>query len=314
MSLVWITGARGFIGRYLARYLSDQGHRVIGIGYGSWSKEKTAHWGLSFWMESKISVESLEQLQQVSGIPEAVFHLAGGSSVGLTFIQPHEDFTRTVGSTGELLEWQRLHAPAARLVAVSSAAVYGSGHKGAITEDACLSPFSPYGSHKLMMEQLCKSYAVNFGLKVVLIRLFSVYGPEIKKQLLWDLCGKLSAEGWVELGGTGQELRDWTHVCDAVRALGQSVCLAGSKAPVLNFATGTATSIHDIATILASRWGGESAVARLRFTGQRRPGDPFSLVADTRQIRFYGIECRMPMIQGIKEYVDWYQNSMMDHL
>lgn len=314
MSLVWITGARGFIGRYLARYLAGQGHRVIGIGYGSWSKEKAAQWGVSFWMEGKISIKGLEQLQQVSGIPDEVFHLAGGSSVGLAFVQPYEDFNRTVGSTGELLEWQRRHAPAARLVAVSSAAVYGSGHEGAITEDACLVPFSPYGAHKLMMEQLCQSYAVNFGLKIVLIRLFSVYGPEIKKQLLWDLCGKLSADGLVQLGGTGQELRDWTHVCDVARALGQSAFLAGSKAPVLNFATGTATSIHDIATILASRWGGATAVTRLRFTGQSRAGDPFSLVADTRQIRSYGIESRLPVIDGIEEYVDWYRGLMMASL
>ncbi len=310
MSIVWITGARGFIGRYLSRYLSDQGHRVMGIGYGALSASKAAKWGISNWIESGISVKSLEQLKEISGIPDQIFHLAGGSSVGLAFANPHEDFTRTVVSTGELLEWQRCHAPAARLVAVSSAAVYGSAHKGAITENACLAPFSPYGAHKLMMEALCQSYAVNFGLKIVLIRLFSVYGPEIKKQLLWDLCGKLLAGGLVELGGTGQELRDWTHVWDVVRALGQSSDLASNKSPAFNFATGAATSIHDIAMMTASHWGGASAVARLRFTGQCRPGDPFSLVADTTQIRFYGIETSIPVMQGVPEYVDWYQSSV----
>lgn len=309
MSLICITGARGFIGRYLARHLTDQGHRVIGIGHGSWSKSKAAHWGISTWIESEVSMKSLEQLQQAFGIPDEVFHLAGGSSVGLAFVHPYEDFTRTVVSTGELLEWQRRYSPTTRIVAVSSAAVYGSDHQGAIAENARLSPFSPYGAHKLMMEELCHSYATNFGLKVVLPRLFSVYGPEIKKQLFWDLCGKFSAGGLVELGGTGKELRDWTHVCDVVRSLGQSVALASDKAPTLNLATGVATSIYDIATIMASHWGEGSIVPKLCFTGQCRPGDPFSLVADTKRAHFYGIECHMPMMQGIAEYVDWYRGS-----
>lgn len=314
MSLVWITGAHGFIGRYLARYLSNQGHRVIGIGHGVWSESKSSHWGLSEWIEGNISMKRLEQLQQETGVPAEVFHLAGGSSVGVAFSHPHEDFIRTVVSTGELLEWQRRHAPAARVVAVSSAAVYGSDHQGAINENAGLTPFSPYGAHKLMMEQLCRSYAANFGSNIILPRLFSVYGPEIKKQLLWDLCGKLSADGLVDLGGTGKELRDWTHVRDVVRALWKSSCLASDKAPTINLATGIATSIYDIATIMAFHWGGDSAVARLRFSGYCRPGDPFSLVADTKLMRSYGIECSIPMKKGLIEYVDWYRASVVKSL
>ena len=58
-----------------------------------------------------------------------------------------------------------------------------------------------------------------FRLAAGLPRLFSVYGAELKKQLLWDLCGKFAAGGAVELGGTGNELRDWTDVRDVARAL-----------------------------------------------------------------------------------------------
>lgn len=53
-------------------------------------------------------------------------------------------------------------------------------------EQARLTPFSPYGAHKLMMEILCQSYATNFDLQIVIPRLFSVYGTELRKQLLWD--------------------------------------------------------------------------------------------------------------------------------
>jgi UDP-glucose 4-epimerase len=307
MSNVWITGGHGFIGRHLARWLTDQGHAVSGIGHGAWPQTEGVRWGISAWINGEISASNLGQMRQVSGVPEYVFHLAGGSSVGAAFASPQEDFTRTVVSTAELLEWLRQQAPAARVVAVSSAAVYGAGHEGTIPEDARLTPFSPYGAHKLMMEDLCRSYAANFGLQLVLPRLFSVYGAELKKQLLWDLCGKFAAGGAVELGGTGNELRDWTDVRDAVRALDQAMRLASNQAPVLNLATSVATSVREIASTAARHWGGADEEAKVTFSGRSRPGDPFSLVANIDRMRVHGIECAIPVTQGIAGYVDWYR-------
>ena len=307
MAQVWITGGHGFIGRHLARNLANQGHTVAGIGYGAWPQAEAARWGVSAWINGEISASNLGQMQQMAGLPERVFHLAGGSSVGAAFASPQEDFTRTVVSTAHLLEWLRQHVPAVRMAAVSSAAVYGAGHVGAIAEDARLTPLSPYGVHKLMMEDLCRSYAANFGLKLVLPRLFSVYGTELKKQLLWDLCGKLAAGGTVELGGTGNELRDWTNVGDVACALDQAAALASDQAPVLNLATGQATSVREIASIVALHWGDEDAKTRVSFNGQSRTGDPFSLVANTARMRSQGIECPIPVTQGIAEYVDWFR-------
>lgn len=309
MAFAWITGAHGFIGRYLARCLADQGHTVAGIGHGAWPQIEAARWGVSAWINGEISASNLVQMRQLSGVPEYVFHLAGGSSVGAAFASPQEDFTRTVVSTAELLEWLRQQAPSARVVAVSSAAVYGADHEGAIAEDAQLTPFSPYGAHKLMMEDLCRSYAANFGLQVVLPRLFSVYGAELKKQLLWDLCGKFLAGGAVELGGTGNELRDWTDVRDVVRSLGQVVCLASDQAPTLNIATGVATPVCEIASTVAMHWGGVEAVRMVSFSGRSRPGDPFSLVASVDLMRKQGIECAIPVSQGIADYVSWYRSQ-----
>ena len=237
---------------------------------------------------------------------DVIFHLAGGSSVGAAIANPHEDFTRTVVSTAELLDWLRQYSPSTRLVAVSSAAVYGSAHSGPIPEDARLSPFSPYGTHKMMMEDICRSYAANFGLQVMLPRLFSVYGIQLKKQLLWDLCSKLAAGGMVELGGTGNELRDWTDIRDVVRALDQVVSLASNQAPVLNLATGHATSVREIAAAVVRNWHDTDAT-QLQFSGLSRAGDPFSLVANIDRMHAHGIACTIPVNRGIAEYVDWFR-------
>jgi UDP-glucose 4-epimerase len=308
MAFAWITGAYGFIGRYLARSLQVKGYQVAGIGHGAWPKAEAAQWGLSSWLNGEISASNLGQMRQSLGLPDVVFHLAGGSSVGAAIANPHEDFTRTVVSTAELVEWLRQYSPDTQLVAVSSAAVYGSSHSGPIIESARLSPFSPYGAHKLMMEELCRSYAANFGLKLALPRLFSVYGLGLKKQLLWDLCGKFAAGGEIELGGSGDELRDWIDVRDMVQALEQVGRLASEQAPVINLASGSGTAVREIAALVSAQWvDSESASRKVTFSGRSRPGDPYSLVADVSKMRACGIENHISVAQGVAEYVAWYR-------
>jgi UDP-glucose 4-epimerase len=218
MAQIWITGTRGFIGRHLASWLSRQGHTVVGIGHGPWPPAEAQAWGVQRWLNGGIHASNLQQLLRDGQSPDYIFHLAGGSSVGASIANPYEDFTRTVATTAELLEWMRLEARDAKLVSVSSAAVYGAGHTGPIREEQARLPFSPYGYHKLMMENLCLSYAANYGLSVMVVRLFSVYGSWLKKQVLWDMCSSLaSGTRQLVLGGTGEELRDWTDVRDVVR-------------------------------------------------------------------------------------------------
>src|SRR4029077_3015521 len=90
---------------------------------------------------------------------------------------------------------------------------YGAKYVGPIPENAVPAPVSPYGEHKLMMEQLCRSYGITFGLRSTVVRLFSVYGPQLRKQLLWDICSRLQqGEQTLVLGGTGAEVRNWTDV------------------------------------------------------------------------------------------------------
>jgi UDP-glucose 4-epimerase len=159
-----------------------------------------------------------------------------------------------------------------------------------------------------MMEELCRSYATNFGLHVVLPRLFSVYGPGLKKQLLWDLCGKIAAGGRIELGGSGGELRDWIDVRDVARGLEQVGQLASEQAPVINLASGVATAVREISAMVATHWAGSGASSQnVTFSGRSRPGDPFSLVADVAEMRACGIGNRIPLALGVAEYVAWYR-------
>jgi UDP-glucose 4-epimerase len=306
---MWVTGANGFIGRHLVRALADRGHVVHGLGHGAIEDAERSRLGLRQWLNGEIDAANLNALAGQSGPPSTIFHLAGGSSVGFSLAQPFEDFSRTVSSTGRLLEWLRGFAPDCRLIAVSSAAVYGGGYHGAIKETDATLPVSPYGHHKLMMEELCRSYAVTFGLHCTIARLFSVYGPDLRKQLLWDICSRLRrGERTLTLGGTGAELRDWTDVRDIARLL-ETFGQLQQREPfrIINGGSGRPTSVADIAGMLVRHWGEDVAV---RFSGEARAGDPFRLICDGARLRELSFDWRVPVEQGIADYVRWFRDRL----
>jgi UDP-glucose 4-epimerase len=315
MATVFVTGAHGFIGKHLARELAARSHRVAGLGHGIWPEHEALAWGVGHWLNGDITPGNLQRLLKTCGAPDAVFHLAGGSSVGAAVAQPREDFFRTVASTAELLDWLRSEAPACAVVAISSAAVYGAGHDGPIAETAVLNPFSPYGHHKRMMEELCCSHAASYGQRCAVARLFSVYGPGLKKQLLWDIGMRLArGEAELTLGGCGDELRDWTDVRDVVRALAGLPAAASAEVPVLNVGSGQGTSVREIAQRMTALWSAAAGrpPARVVFNGHSRPGDPFSLVADAARLRATGFGWQIPLQQGLADVVTWLRSQERD--
>ena len=314
MAKILITGAHGFIGRHLAKRLAGQGHHVSGLGHGVWNKEEACRWGVVDWINGDVQSANLRELQ-ARHEPEFVFHLAGGSSVGAAIANPREDFMRTVKSTVELLDWIRLDLPKVRLIAVSSAAIYGNGISGLISESTKGVPYSPYGYHKSIMESLCHSYAASFGLDYTIARLFSVYGSGLKKQLLWDICIRLAADNLpILLDGTGNEVRDWTHINDVVVALEQ-IAFDWDQVMLhqtINVGTGVGTPVKNIAHTLIQSWEEISANSNqntIDFTGISRKGDPFSLVADPTILSSMGFTWQVSLDEGIKSFVDWFRFS-----
>jgi UDP-glucose 4-epimerase len=284
---------------------AGDGQLVAGIGHGAWIESARQEWGVGEWRNGEITHANLDSLAAAVGMPDVVIHLAGGSAVGPSFAQPAEDFHRSVVAASELAEWMRQRAPNARLVMASSAAVYGAGHPGPIAETAECRPYSPYGFHKRMAELTLESYARNFGLQVAIVRLFSVYGPGLRKQLLWDASTRLAQGAKVlTLGGTGDELRDWLHVDDVAKMLRWAATRASNEASVINGGTGVATPVRTIAERLCAAWGADRTVS---FSGAARPGDPVRLVADVSQVQQAGFTPARSWAQGIDDYTAWFR-------
>ncbi len=297
-----VTGAYGFVGRYVAQALSRAGYIVVGIGHGAWDRTEFSKFGISFWHSADVSLEALVSCARQ---PEVIVHCAGGGSVAFSLEKPFQDYQRTVSSTAAVLEYVRQYSPRSIVIYPSSAAVYGATKESPILEGASLQPVSPYGAHKLMAESLCRSYAKHFGIAVTIVRLFSVYGEGLRKQLLWDACWKVK-NGESQFFGTGDEIRDWLHAEDAAALLCMAARHASPACLTANGGTGEGFAVRDILKAIFERSG---ITKPLSFSGESRAGDPSRYIADVSMASGWGWAPKVGIEEGIGRYTDWFWNS-----
>lgn len=300
-----ITGAHGFIGRYIARGFSEADHRVIGIGHGDWPAHESAHWGLDEWHNSDITMDELLQCHET---PDVLVHCAGSGSVGFSMQHPMTDFERTVWTTHYVLEYIRTRSPNTILLYLSSAAVYGVCSDLPIAESTPVRPVSPYGYHKQISEDICRMYSDIYGLKVAIVRMFSVYGEGLKKQLLWDTCEKIRL-GSTHFWGTGEETRDWIHVEDAAKAVLAISDSMTSRFEVFNLASGVGTQIRDVVETVFKFYKTNKTPS---FNGLENKGNPAHYAADISKLTAIGWSPSISLDDGIAGYVEWYKKEVPD--
>lgn len=278
-----VTGASGFLGRYVAAELQREGWRVVEAGRPG----------------VEIPSPEFDALVEATA-PELVVHCAGPASVPASVEDPGRDFRGSVGVLFETLD--RLRGLDAAFVLVSSAAVYGQPERLPVTEEAPLRPISPYGFHRLLCEDVVREFHELWGLRCCILRVFSAYGEGLRRQIMWDICAKAVRDGTVALHGTGGESRDFVHASDVARAVALVAGAGPLGAEAYNVGTGTETRLAALAPRLLEALGSDAAVS---FSGETRAGDPANWCADTARLAGLGFEPAVPIEEGIVRYAAW---------
>ena len=247
-----VTGGCGFIGSHIVDALVRDGCEVAVLDDLSTGNLEYLNPAAELVEGSVADAEAV--LAAVEGAAW-VFHLAALPRVQQSVDDPIGTHAVNVNGTLNVLQAAREHG-VERVVVSSSSSVYGDQETHLMTEDLSPNPLSPYGLHKLIGEQYADLFAALFGMQIVSLRYFNVYGPRQSAEGAYALVIphflRLRDEGKpLTVYGDGCQTRDYVHVEDVARA---NLNAANSELPqgravALNVGSGEETSVNEIAAM-----------------------------------------------------------------
>jgi len=312
---ILITGAAGFLGTHLTRYLLEHGYSVEGVdNYAhpiadlSWHPKKP--------LDIDVSKPDWYRHEHIKYFAKAfvencdvVVHLAATISVNLSVEQPEMAVRNNIEGILNVLEACRKND--LKMVFASSCEVYGSNTypDRPIDEKHPLKPQSPYGASKLAGELLCQTYRKTYGLQINITRCFNFFGPYQREDdygaAIAIFTRRILKGEPPIVFGDGRQTRDYTYIDDIVRAYDIAINNDFGDQPV-NFCSGKETSINQLADLIKGicfvDMKREYGPAR-RWELRRSWGDP------SRALREFGWKPEISLEEGLRRYVEWYRET-----
>lgn len=290
---ILVIGSKGFIGSHCVDYFSQR-HEVWGCDVV-----------LDYNTPNYISIDAVDS--DFLGIFEqrqydVCINCSGAANVPFSLEKPFNDFKLNTLNVFKLLEAIRKHAPHCKFITMSSAAVYGNPESLPIRESQQIMPVSPYGYHKVMAEMICEEYSKYWNIQTCCLRIFSAYGPRLKKQIFWDLYHKIIRDDQPCLWGTGHESRDFIYISDIIRIIDLTIQHSSFNGEVVNVANGKQIEIQEVAETVRKLIGTDKTIS---FNQASRKGDPINWEADISIIRQWGYEPCVELEDGVRSYIEW---------
>ncbi|WP_137284527.1 NAD-dependent epimerase/dehydratase family protein [Halorussus salinisoli] len=275
---ILVTGGGGFIGSHIADALTAQNDVRILDDFSTGSRTNVP--ATATIIEGDIRDEDT-LATAMSGV-DIVFHQAALVSVQQSIEQPETSHSINLKATISLLEHAREED--ARVVAASSAAIYGEPQTVPVTETAPKTPTSPYGADKLSLDHYMRLYYNLYGVETVALRYFNAYGP---RQTAGDYSGVISIfkeqamnGNPITVNGEGTQTRDFVHVDDIVQA-NLRAATTSHVGEAYNIGTGSSVTIQELAESIHEVADSESEIVHT----DPRPGDIQHSCADITKAR-----------------------------
>jgi len=308
-----VTGGAGFIGSHIVRTLLEQGMHVRVLDNFSTGKRENLA-GLN----EQFNGNSLEvhegDLRDRACVQDAVrdvdvvFHEAAFVSVPESMERPQDCFDINVAATVALFDAARA-AGVRRVVIASSAAVYGESDAWPLKEITPTQSLSPYAASKRTGEIYAQLYSQVFGLEVVALRYFNVYGPRQRPDSMYAAAVPIFVRRLLDgkpvtIFGDGGQTRDLINVHDVVRANLLASEHPNAPGHIFNVCTGQETRLLDLLEVLYDLFPN---VAEPVFR-EPRSGDIYRSVGSPEfTAQTIGFKAKVSLEEGLKETVAWMQ-------
>ena len=305
---VVVTGGAGFIGSALVERLVQLGERVVVIdNLANGKRSNLEHLPADRVSLIVADIRAPDSFRSELESAHTIFHLAC-LGVRHSLHAPREN--HEVNATGTLILLEAAQAAGVpRLIHVSSSEVYGSAVTSPMNEDHPTRPTTVYGAGKLAGEAYARAFQTSYGLPVTIVRPFNAYGPRchhegdvgevIPKFMLRAMAGRP-----LVVFGDGNQTRDFTFVDDIADGIAAAARCEGAIGQTINLGSGTATSVRDLAHIIAEVTGHESRIEH----HAARPGDVANLCADSGlAAQLLGYRPAVLLRDGLARLAGWYR-------
>ena len=312
---ILVTGGAGFIGSHLSEALLQEGHHVVCFDiFGEWRGSLNALYKKKN-MSSIISnpqyrvFEGDLQRKEYIDIPfhnekiDVVVHLAAQTGVRPSVQDPNVHYKVNVLGTLYLLQ-KCVEYGVKKLVFASSSSVYGNNPHIPFSEDDKVDyPLSPYAATKKAGENLCYVFHKLYGMDIVCLRLFTVYGPRQRKEMLISsFTNKIYNGEPVTIFGDGLNRRDYTYITDVVMAFTEVLRhIKGYE--VYNIGRSDPVTLSKVINLIERKLGKKSEVNY----SPMQPGEAnqtYANISKARSVLGYDPEVRIE--KGISLYIDWF--------
>ncbi|MBU6183533.1 MAG: SDR family NAD(P)-dependent oxidoreductase [Verrucomicrobia bacterium] len=310
---ILVTGGAGFIGSHACAQLLRQGHAVAAVDdfndfYDPAIKRAN--------LRALPDVEVLEGDIRDAGFVEktvgagkfdAIIHAAARAGVRPSLKDPQLYIDTNITGTQNLLAAAH-RAGIGRFVFASSSSVYGLAKKTPFTEDMPLpQTLSPYAATKIAGEHLCGNYAHLYGMRVVCLRLFTVYGPGQRPDLAIHKFTRAIDRGEsIPQFGDGSTRRDYTYIDDIVQGVAGALRYEGPAFDIFNLGENQTTTLSELIAEIERALGKKAAIERL----PEQQGDmPLTAADITKARKLLGYNPRTQIREGIPKFVEWYLSN-----
>ena len=258
---ILVTGCAGFIGSHLLPRLLERGHAVGGLVRDNDASSDSSRRRLAGLLALQAQYKDKLRILRSAGLatlprdvellkPEICVHLAGRSWVRESVARPELYVEANCGTTVALLE-ALCSCACRRVVFASTVMVYGKDAPLPYREAHLGSaPASPYGASKLACEVLLNTYSALRKIETVNLRLFSVYGPDMRQDCVPHLIASAIMQGKpFTLFGDGSSSRDYIEIRDVLNAI-EAACQGRESHPALNIGSGVGTKLLELIALL----------------------------------------------------------------
>lgn len=311
---ILVTGGAGFIGSHVAAKFLRDGHEVEIIDdfndyYDPAIKRANiaSLGGAARLREGDIRDRDFVRGVLSEGRFDAVVHLAARAGVRPSVKDPQLYIDTNITGTHHLLEAAHRNG-VGRFLFASSSSVYGLAKKVPFTEDLPLpQTLSPYAATKLAGEQLCGNYAHLYGMKVVCLRFFTVYGPGQRPDLaIHKFTDAIYRGQSIPQYGDGSTRRDYTYIDDIVQGVAGALRYEGQVFDIFNLGENQTTTLSELIIEIEKALGKKAVIERL----PEQQGDmPLTAADITKARQLLGYNPQTKIREGIPKFVEWYLSS-----